>query len=466
MNVLKEALPSSTRFSDALVCFEAYDTLIDLMTKPSERDTEGFVVTGQPGIGKTMFLLYLLLYRLERREPTALELNSNFYYIFDEEGVTTIRDIFEGQTERLEHCWALSDSNACVVQPCWDFLSTAQCVVQSTAPASARWRRWTKHKGDCPVLITDLPNEYELTAVVKECGFDASVTRHVPGYVERWGPTARTILRLAKGQEASGKNSVEEGMKRHARSAALRMQFNPPQTYFPWTITGDSTLDSIYTDILFVRPQRALLDQHDYWRLWTHYVPTEYIQGIIDSERRVSASNEHALGLFESLSPHFFTKEFEEWRRELRMHRRLCTGQQSLRITRSSDSRDLIPSTVFLHSTLKGLKVVDQNVGDGTFKVFYWIPAVTEFPGIDGVLGDDAGNIYALQATVTSQPCNPADGLQKFWRNVSENTRSRRTWHFVVVVDTHARADEYKELYPDPLELGRKSFADVWVSVL
>lgn len=59
-----------------------------------------FVVTGHPGIGttcklvphfraltshsgKTTFLIYLLLYRLIRKLPTAIQLSTDFYLLFD-----------------------------------------------------------------------------------------------------------------------------------------------------------------------------------------------------------------------------------------------------------------------------------------------------------------------------------------------------------------------------------------------
>lgn len=84
-------------------------------------------------------------------------------------------------------------------------------------------------------------------------------------------------------------------------------------------------------------------------------------------------------------------------------------------------------STRLLPGTAAALKSTD--VSDG----FYWIPSVIDFPGIDGVLGDSKGNIYAVQATIADRLSSPNQGLQKIWDNLQPAARKRRLWHFVVV---------------------------------
>ncbi|TFK21338.1 hypothetical protein FA15DRAFT_707309 [Coprinopsis marcescibilis] len=60
------------------ICLEEYVVLRKAMEKIGVREDEtiGVVITGQAGIGKTAFLLYLLLHRLERKLPTAVQLGS------------------------------------------------------------------------------------------------------------------------------------------------------------------------------------------------------------------------------------------------------------------------------------------------------------------------------------------------------------------------------------------------------
>ena len=63
----------------------------------------------------------------------------------------------------------------------------------------------------------------------------------------------------------------------------------------------------------------------------------------------------------------------------------------------------------------------------------YWIPSGSEFPGLDGYFDDGERNVYVLRASVASDRRSPRDGLEKLWRCVSQDARSRRAWHFVVV---------------------------------
>jgi len=69
-----------------------------------------------PYLGKTTFLLYLLLRLLEEEQPTAVQLGNSCYFIFDEQGAT-VHSLNDGN-ERLKKCWALADSNVYVIYPC------------------------------------------------------------------------------------------------------------------------------------------------------------------------------------------------------------------------------------------------------------------------------------------------------------------------------------------------------------
>ena len=95
-----------------------------------------------PYLGKSAFLFYLLLHRLERCLPTAVQLDSKGYFIFDEQGAS-----FHPLTTYdagLKACWALADSNAYVQQPREPFTSLAKCTIQMSSPKPERWKAWIK----------------------------------------------------------------------------------------------------------------------------------------------------------------------------------------------------------------------------------------------------------------------------------------------------------------------------------
>ena len=116
-----------------------------------------------PYLGKSTFLFYLLLRRLERQLPTAIQLGLNGYFIFNEGGA--VFHSLSDESPALAECWALVDSNENVKQPCETFLNYAWRVIQVSSPWPERWKEWLKQKmGRC--MISDLPTVPEIAAVV------------------------------------------------------------------------------------------------------------------------------------------------------------------------------------------------------------------------------------------------------------------------------------------------------------
>lgn len=92
------------------------------------------------------------------------------------------------------------------------------------------------------------------------------------------------------------------------------------------------------------------------------------------------------------------------------------------------------PSGHLLPGTLASLRTVKFTDS------FYWIPSATDFPGIDAILGDDYGNLYAVQATMDSEHESPAEGLKKVWSYFEPTVRQWRPWHSVIVAQTQQSA--------------------------
>jgi hypothetical protein len=115
-----------------------------------------------PYSGKSTFLFYLLLYRLERKLRTAVQLDAEYYFIFDEQGAAV--HPLSGRDPRLRKCWALTDSNEIVTQPCTAFQSLAERVILTSSPKPERWKGWIKQtEGRC--IISDLPSVPEIAAI-------------------------------------------------------------------------------------------------------------------------------------------------------------------------------------------------------------------------------------------------------------------------------------------------------------
>jgi hypothetical protein len=115
-----------------------------------------------PYLGKSTFLLYLLLHRLENRLPTAVQFGPTYFIIFDKHGAAVCPHDLEDP--RLGECWALTDSNEDVLHPCRAFKVKAKLVVLASSPKPDRWKEWIKQTGGS-FIISDLPSVPEIAAI-------------------------------------------------------------------------------------------------------------------------------------------------------------------------------------------------------------------------------------------------------------------------------------------------------------
>ena len=184
MREVKEVLGANIDDDDILVIRQEYRDLYGVLETVAKTDARvgGFAVTGHPGIGsyecwfqskvvlipipclgKTTFLYYVLLHRLELKLPTAIQLSKHKYFIFDEHGAV-VRPI-NTEDLRLKTCWALADSNILVTHPCGDFLSMAPFIVQTTSLKEERWKEWVKQKYG-RWIVMDPPSVSEIAAIL------------------------------------------------------------------------------------------------------------------------------------------------------------------------------------------------------------------------------------------------------------------------------------------------------------
>ncbi|KAK0239122.1 hypothetical protein EDD85DRAFT_951340 [Armillaria nabsnona] len=93
------------------------DAPTDVMNSYGEEFANGiadraFIVLGDPGIGKTMFLYYLLIMRLIDGQPTALQVDrTDHFQVFDATGVYTVSHDFPLEEYIPKGTWALVDGN-------------------------------------------------------------------------------------------------------------------------------------------------------------------------------------------------------------------------------------------------------------------------------------------------------------------------------------------------------------------
>ncbi|VDB92012.1 unnamed protein product [Peniophora sp. CBMAI 1063] len=279
MSKVGRILRADATIPDRLVVLSEYNELVtSLMSGRLSDENQSVVVLGQPGIGKTLFLVYLLLYRLKRRLPTAIQLGGVQYVVFDGRGAVVCRP---NEAEcRLQRCWALADSNASVGQPCPAFLGGALRVIQATLPEASRWKHWAKQKM-AMLHVMDLPGLMEVAAMVKESGCDPS---EVPGYFSNWGPATRGIINALHDPE----NHLRS-LESKARTAAGAICEEPSILRTLSHRQYPGALNSVSSDVLFMRPYRAhnpdgtvQVHRHELVAM----VPTRRLKDILEDELR------------------------------------------------------------------------------------------------------------------------------------------------------------------------------------
>ncbi|KIL58555.1 hypothetical protein M378DRAFT_15463 [Amanita muscaria Koide BX008] len=192
VGLLRAALGILGKFS-VIVIREEYEFLRELL----EGKNRPFIITGQPGTGMTVFLLYLLIYRLQHELPTAVEFSPNVYIVFKANGVL----MCPTNDVNIDHwrilppgCWCLSDGNANVKHPCIpiqrDDLRTF--LITSSRPNEYKdW--WTQ--AVAKTVITALPQVVEVAAIVKMHGWNPCDAVSI---MQTWGPCTRTVLTILR----------------------------------------------------------------------------------------------------------------------------------------------------------------------------------------------------------------------------------------------------------------------------
>jgi hypothetical protein len=261
----------------------------------------------------------------------------------------------------------------------------------------------------------------------KELKYDPASTIHL---VRKWGPSARTIIHIKQSDEAT---NTEADLVYEANAAAQEICEDPSSIF---RLSGSLRIaQGQVSSLVFTRPYRVLAQNGHLARSGRAipFIPTKHLSDIFE-KHRIKASNDKSLQLFRIFSLHYFTRTLAGWNHEQMMLACLSSDEPPVRIFRDGEEGEMLRSTRLLSGTVAGIN------GVGVSDAFYWIPSVANFKGIDCVLGDTNGNIYAVQATVANDYSSPVAGLQQVWKYLHPDARMSRTWHFVVLADCEAVA--------------------------
>lgn len=211
---------------DSILVRNEYRQLLNHITELHKQLRGGVVLLGQPGIGKSLFLYYILLYRIFHSKPTAFESTPQGIFFFGE----TFKRLDKIDPEGYPDAWALSDSNYKLMQPSESFTQPYSrfFLVQATSPQLTRWQGWPKYR-DAEMVTMNLWSWEEIYT-----GPTQFQTWYTPVHVEvlshvfkNFSQSARRCYELVRDCETVSKLEGSRGYKGFEGAIDLFIQ-NPP----------------------------------------------------------------------------------------------------------------------------------------------------------------------------------------------------------------------------------------------
>ncbi|KAF8346138.1 hypothetical protein F5887DRAFT_962858 [Amanita rubescens] len=372
-----------------LLVREEYNTVLDTLEDWNRLGGGGVIVTGQAGIGKTIFLFYVLLRRLSAGLPTAFHVFSDRFFLFTEAGASQHDVVDQSGLKLPPGTWALSNSGEVIEQPCAAFLSAPPgraWIIQATSPKRSRWREWKKQLR-AKLYVMDWFHPNELRVLGQLLGLN---TTALLSYYRTWGPCARTCIAMVK-----GRLTVDE----HNRNVSIAAGNS-----FGLITQFDS--DEVWDVLFFVRPDKLSADSRSAIRA---EIPTKHLRGIVAlSVAQIDAAQQSLF--FSQISSHPWTKGLADWMYEKFVHIRLTSPTAPPLMCIPTDEASptlMIPVCDIIHPLNGKTGLSEANKYS---LPFYWRPTSTSFTSINGIICTNS-DIILVQATVSSQHDVKVSGL-------------------------------------------------------
>ncbi|KAF8351822.1 hypothetical protein F5887DRAFT_932526 [Amanita rubescens] len=419
----------------------AYDHILrDTLKNPTMRRwRSATIVTGQPGIGKTLFLFYVLARRLHERSPVAFQIDKHKFALFNQDGVTLHSTTTYSHVP--ERTWALSDSNVSDRRGlCMAFQQPAFHIIHTSSPSSSRWKNLGKIGAS--KYIMDVWSLEELQTLLALNNLDF---REGKDLFEKYGPSPRIIIDILT------KTIKEDTYESEVITAAATLAGD-----FSYGFLQLESLDfgaDISSKIFTVRPKMSR---------WDRYleIPTSFLCHIFGlAMSRQEAAQQ--LAFFRIFNGHPSFRDAGRWLFEDYAHNRL------------SDSERKPLEAYSLDGTVRHIPVPDKMiVGSTALKHiqpphnFYWRPVKPNFKGVNAIIrsGDD---VWVLQYTMIGEHKALTDGLVEIRDGM--NHKRNVKWHLVIIGsylmnaldarDEQKLGDDWKwttvQVYASELSLGQ-----------
>jgi hypothetical protein len=369
-----------------------------------------------------------------------------------------------------EKPWALMDSTKTSRHVCRAFQRASRMgrawIVLATSLATKRYDRFCK-ESDAGVFVMDYLTREESRALrwvfivtILFClayslsiihGLDTE--RFIENY-DKWGPSARTCLELARGtiSEAQLENKVVIAAKKFANDPSAMYMEADSEDGSHWLFTSVPS-----------SPRRGV----SFLRVATPHLKEVIVKAIarIDAAKQVSFYAEASCHpFFRSTFGYIFEKHFYLWLSSDPDNDISCTAwprsAEPTRPTRSTRPKAQEPAEVPRRCWLRPVGfdkvIVHGGESDATgYKSankhqtpFCWIPASRSDAIFDAVICTGK-EMITIQVTVAAEHTMNKKSIQSLVKNLPTKFRKARSWHHVFVTDHHDNA----------MKLGRTKYA-------
>ncbi|KAI9568825.1 hypothetical protein HD554DRAFT_2171964 [Boletus coccyginus] len=370
---------------------------IALQALEEDRYKQGAYVVGQPGIGKTLFLVYVLVVRLGQKQSVALQFidGFSFYALFKDNvefhPLNHLAPLF-----RCPFVWALCDSNDSVKSPSPIFLGKVNIrVIQTTSPKSSRWKEWSKQAGAWPYVM-DIFSDEEVVHLATLLGLDVL---RMTTLSRNWGNVARTLMKYVDTEDSTVEGNYYDDAGRAVQKSKTIID-GGSRFDFP-----DGSPSSFY----FLRPMKTSTGTINRLR-GSVSVPTQTLCRLL-AKALQDQDNHVKLQFYNALSHHGNTRQaagyiFESWFHNFFLQELEMDCHWVMR--RSGD--DAGPPTLSMPAHAK-LIPSTKTAPSSAIPPYYWVAYKPNFAGIDSALVLE-DRIFAFQMTLGSNHRSPMKGLR------------------------------------------------------
>ncbi|KAF9508840.1 hypothetical protein BS47DRAFT_202961 [Hydnum rufescens UP504] len=442
-NCLPPALLTQTR--GKLMIRDEYRECYKLLeTNPNH----GAVVSGQPGIGKSLFLYYCLARRLSQRQPTVFHKGGpGPPHFFSERGLYRCIDMGAWVPGVPQGTWALLDSTDTAESPPWFFFNQASpfYIVHAAFPDNRRYRSWRNQKGG-GIFYMSPWSWPELWACNELQVFPSSppTAQILYDIFIKYGPSPRLVYDLAAAP-TNAENYAHElqvAVKKLALANVQQLMRTDGSDIV------DSSIANLSHALFIVRPR-----DRETRHLYARDVPTAYLMELILQRihitlsdaaeqlyhifRDVSETSAAAGMLFQHSCVRILARIDYDGAKEFEIKRMVGSNPSSSRWgLRSRFDTDESPQAIsekFLGSPRILHEYLDHELGSLVLTDDrIYVPLASNSPTFDFFLVDH-GVLYAFQATTANAHGTREAGLLKLQNTATSNQITGR-WKWIFVI--------------------------------